>query len=137
MFFTTNKEFYIAQSYPITFIKVYDYYVGILEITRFNNLNKNSKHYNIPEVYIPEEPITMYDILRIINQLPNKYNLINDNCQNFCKNILDILCKNFKIELDDKPNIEKINFLKSHKNQNTKIIKPIHSYKSYIAVEEL
>ena len=124
LFFTTNRDFYIAQSYPITFIKVYDYYAGISEIISFNNLNKNAKKYNIPEIYIPQEPITMYDVLRIINNLPNKYNLLNDNCQNFCKNVMDILYDNFKIELDDKPNMTKINFLKQQK----KMIMPQRNY---------
>lgn len=115
MFFTTNKNFYIAQSYPITFIKVFDFYHGISEIIRFNNLNSNSKKYSISEIYSPQEPILILDILKIINILPNKYNLLNDNCQNFCNNILESLNDNFKMEMDEIPNIEKINFLKNQK----------------------
>ena len=111
MFFTTNKNFYIAQSYPITFIKVYDYFKGIMEIVSFNNLNKNSKKYNISEIYTPQEPITLYDVLKIIKDLPNKYNLLNDNCQNSCNNILETLNNNFKMD-KEKPNNTKINFLK-------------------------
>ena len=115
MFFTTNKNFYIAQSYPITFIKVYDFFKGISEIISFNNINCNAKKYNISEIYCPQEPITLYDILNIIKKMPNKYNLLNDNCQNFCNNILNTLIKKFKIDIDDKPNDEKINFLKKQK----------------------
>jgi len=122
MFFTTRKKFYIAQSYPITFIKVLDFKGGISEIISFNNFNKTSKKYVISEIYTPQEPISLYHILKIINDLPNKYNLLNDNCQNFCNNILEALNKNFKIEMDDKANTEKINFLKKQKgNRNTYI----------------
>ena len=126
MFFTTNKNFYIAQSYPITFIKVYDYFKGIMEIVSFNNINKNSKKYNISEVYTPQEPITLYDVLKIIKSLPNKYNLLNDNCQNFCNNILETLNNNFKME-KEKPNNTKINFLK---NQTTNRGSNIPKYKT-------
>ena len=116
MFFTTNKNFYIAQSYPITFIRVFDYFHGIKEIISFNNINKQSKKYHISEIYCPQEPITLYDVLNIINNLPNKYNLLNENCQNFCSNILKALTSNFQIEMDDKNNVTKIDFLKKQRN---------------------
>jgi hypothetical protein len=123
MFFTTNKNFYVAQSYPITFIKVYDFFSGISEIISFNNMNKNAKKYNIPEIYMPRQRITLFNILNIINSLPNKYNLINDNCQNFCNNIIDALKNKFIIELDDNPSKEKINFLKKiQKKKKTSLI---------------
>ena len=118
MFFTTNKNFYIAQSYPITFIKVFDFFNGLKEIISFNNINKNSRKYQISEIYCPQEPITLYNVLNIINNLPNKYNLLNDNCQNFCNNILNALNKNFKIEKYDNKNATKINFIKKQKNIN-------------------
>jgi hypothetical protein len=125
LFFTTNKNFYIAQSYPITFIKVYDFFGGISEIISFNNINKDSKKYTVSEIYSPQEPIKLYDVLNIINNLPNKYNLINDNCQNFCNNILDTLKNNYKIEMEEKPNLEKINFLKKQKKTKNNLI-PIY-----------
>lgn len=112
MFFTTNKNFYIAQSYPITFIKVYDFYAGISEIISFNNLNSNSKKYSIPEIYMPQQKITLFNVLNIINNLPNKYDLLIENCQNFCNNILETLKNKYRIDLDDNPSKEKINFLK-------------------------
>ena len=117
MFFTTNKNFYIAQSYPITFIKVYDFYAGISEIISFNNLNSNSKKYNIPEIYMPQQRITLFNVLNIINNMPNRYNLINENCQNFCNTILESLQNKYRIELDDKPSSEKINFLRKQQKQ--------------------
>jgi hypothetical protein len=125
LFFTTNKNFYIAQSYPITFIKVYDFFGGISEIISFNNINKDSKKYTVSEIYSTQEPIKLYDVLNIINNLPNKYNLINDNCQNFCNNILDTLKNNYKIEMEEKPNLEKINFLKKQKKTKNNLI-PIY-----------
>ena len=117
MFFTTNKNFYIAQSYPITFIKVYDFYAGISEIISFNNINSNSKKYNIPEIYMPQQRITLFNVLNIINNMPNRYNLINENCQNFCNTILESLQSKYRIELDDKPSNEKINFLKKQQKK--------------------
>ena len=130
MFFTTNKNFYIAQSYPITFIRVSDYFKGITEIISFNNLNKESKKYSISEIYCPQEPITLYDVLNIIKKMPNKYNILNENCQDFCNNVLLTLNKNFKIEKDDSKNTTKINFLKKQrKTKEYKIpfFKPIYN----------
>lgn len=118
LFFTTNKKFYIAQSYPITFMKVFDFNQGIQEIINYNSLNNDSKKYNIPEIYSPQETITLNDILNIINFLPNKYSLLNDNCQNFCNKILNILNQKFNIIKDDSPNMAKINFLKKQKKIN-------------------
>lgn len=123
MFFTTNKNFYIAQSYPITFIKVYDFYAGISEIISFNNLNSNSKKYSIPEIYMPQQKITLFNVLNIINNLPNKYDLLIENCQNFCNNILETLKNKYRIDLDDNPSKEKINFLKNQqKNRKGNMI---------------
>ena len=113
MFFTTNKNFYIAQSYPITFIKVYDFFAGISEIISFNNLNKGSKKYNIPEIYMPQQRITLFNVLNIINNLPNKYNLFNDNCQNFCNNVIEQLKFKYRIDIDDNSSQDKINFKKT------------------------
>ena len=115
MFFTKNKKFYVAQSYPITFMKVFDFYKGISEIISFNSLNDNSKKYNISEIYCPKESIIISDILKIINNTQNKYNLLNNNCQNFCNNILKELRQNFKFGIDEKPSLTKINY---YKNQN-------------------
>lgn len=115
MFFTTRKNFYIAQSYPITFIKVTDFNGGISELISFNNFNRTSKKYVISEIYSPQEPIPLSYILKIINDLPNKYNLLNDNCQDFCNNVLNALKKDFNIEMDDNKNITKINFIKKQK----------------------
>jgi len=130
MIFTSNKNFYIAQSYPITFIKVYDYYKGISDIISFNSLNSNSKQYNVSEIYTPKEKITLFDILNIINNMPNRYNLFNNNCQNFCDNILKTLNKKYKIEMNDSPNISKIDFLKKQKQikgYNLPIYRPIRT----------
>ena len=72
---------------------------------------------------MPRQRITLFNILNIINGLPNKYNLINDNCQNFCNNIIDALKNKFIIELDDNPSKEKINFLKKiQKKKKTSLI---------------
>ena len=118
LFFTTNKNFYIAQSYPITFIKVYDFYAGISEIISFNNLNSSSKKYNIPEIYMPQQRITLFNVLNIINSMPNKYDLLNENCQNFCNTILETLQNKYRIELDDNPSQEKINFLRKQQKKS-------------------
>lgn len=117
IFESKNKNFYIAQSYPITFIKVYDFYAGISEIISFNNLNSGSKKYNIPEIYMPQQRITLFNVLNIINNIPNSYNLLNDNCQDFCNNILESLQNKYRIDIDDSPSKEKLNFLKKQQKK--------------------
>jgi hypothetical protein len=127
IFHSKNKNFYIAQSYPITFVKVKNFSKGISDIISFNNFNNRSRSYKIPEIYYPTLPITVIDIYEIINKLPNEYHILTENCQNFVNNIIDYLKYRYKIVTEtDKDKIEEclneINFI-NNKNISLKDLK--------------
>ena len=117
IFQSKNKNFYIAQSYPITFVKVRNFSQGISDIISFNNFNNTSRSYKIPEIYLPTMPLTVIDIYEIINKLPNQYHIFTENCQNFVNNIVDNLKNRYKIEVENNPKkieeiLSEINLLK-------------------------
>jgi hypothetical protein len=90
IFKTEKGNFYVAQTYPITFEKVSDYDAAIYKITYFCNLNKYSKNNKIRDVWVPERKRFSVNALKLfIETLPNKYDLIQENCQFFCKEILE------------------------------------------------
>ena len=101
IFHSKNKNFYIAQSYPITFVKVKNFSQGISDIISFNNFNNTSRSYKIPEIYLPTMPVTVIDIYEIINKLPNQYHIFTENCQNFVNNIVDNLKIRYKIIVEN------------------------------------
>ena len=122
IFFSKSYNYYIAQSYPITFVKVKNFSQGISDIISFNNFNNSSHSYKIPEIYYPTMPITIIDIYEIINRLPNQYNILTENCQNFVNNIIEGLKNKFQIITENDPaKIEKS--LNDIKNINLKIKK--------------
>ena len=83
-------DYYVAQTYPITFEKVKDYDTAVNRITYFCNLNKYSKNNKIRDVWVPERKRFSVNALKLfIETLPNKYDLIQENCQFFCKEILE------------------------------------------------
>ena len=98
IFQSKKYNFYIAQSYPITFIKVKNFSQAISDIISFNNFNNSSRSYKIPEIYVPTLPITIIDIYEIINKLPNQYNLLTENCQNFVNNIVEVLKNKYQVK---------------------------------------
>ena len=124
IFHSKNKNFYIAQSYPITFVKVKNFSQGISDIISFNNFNNTSRSYKIPEIYLPTMPITVIDIYEIINKLPNQYHILTENCQNFVNNIVDSLKYKYKIIVENNPKkieeyLSEINLLKNYKRKNS------------------
>ncbi len=123
IFQSKNKNFYIAQSYPITFVKVRNFSQGISDIISFNNFNNTSRSYKIPEIYLPTIPITVIDIYEIINKLPNQYHIFTENCQNFVNNIIDNLKNRYNIIVENNPKkIEEfLNEINLKKNKNIKI----------------
>lgn len=108
LIYTRFCNYYIAQSYPITFIKVKNFGHGILEIISFNNINRKSREYKISEVFEPLQPIAVLDLYDIINGLPNKYNIFNENCQDFVNNVIDKLMDKYRIKRED--NSDKIKY---------------------------
>ena len=122
IFLSKTYNYYIAQSYPITFVKVKNFSQGISDIISFNNFNNTSHSYKIPNIYYTTFPITIIDIYEIINKLPNQYHILTENCQNFVNNIIEALKEKYHIINENNP--EKIEeSLNDIKNINLKIKK--------------
>ena len=85
---TKLNKIYVAQVYPITFIQVEDYQTAVEEIKNFCPTNKNSKKYKIKDIWEPFEKITISSLKKYIKSLPNHYDIIKENCQKFCSNII-------------------------------------------------
>ena len=80
--------YYVAQTYPITFEKVKDYDTAVNRITYFCNLNKYSKNNKIRDIWVPEKKSFSVNAIKLfIESLPDKYDLIQENCQYFCKHL--------------------------------------------------
>ena len=109
---TQFKNLYITQIYPITFIKVYSIKEALSGIMSFNTFNEKPKKYQIFDIYIPDQPITVMDIYFLVNEYPNKYNIFTDNCQKFCDNIIDNLKQKFKIKRENKTELIKFHYKK-------------------------
>lgn len=118
---TKNKKIYVTQIYPITFIKVNNIYEAITEIMSFNNFNILSREYYISDIYIPNEYISLGDIYQIVNNYPNKYSMLTDNCQTFCENIILNLSEHFNINKTSKPEITKFRYQKMKQELSHKI----------------
>ena len=83
-------DYYVAQTFPITFEKVKDYDTAVNRITYFCNLNKYSKNNKIRDIWVPEKKSFSVNAIKLfIESLPDKYDLIQENCQYFCKEILE------------------------------------------------
>ena len=113
IFESKNKNFYIAQSYPITFVKVKNFSQGISDIISFNNFNNTSRSYKIPEIYLTTMPITV--------KLPNQYHILTENCQNFVNNIVDSLKNKYNVIIENnnkkiEESLNEINLKKNKKN---------------------
>ena len=91
IFETKNGNYYIAQTYPITFIMVNSLMDAVNEIVSFCQFNPSSQQYIISNSYTPNNNITVSDIKNIIKKLPNEYNILNENCQKFCQKIITSL----------------------------------------------
>lgn len=122
IFLSKTYNFYIAQSYPITFVKVKNFTQGISDIISFNNFNNTSHSYKIPEICYPTLPITIIDVYEIINKLPNQYHILTENCQNFVNDVIEGLKEKFHIIIENDP-IKIEESLNDIKNVNLKIKK--------------
>ena len=85
---TNNNCFYSTQTYPIAFEKCLSYEQGIDNIASFCASNRYSKKREIRDIWIPQNDIIIKDIINIVKNLPNRYDLIKENCQFFCDSIL-------------------------------------------------
>ena len=136
IFLSKAYNFYLAQSYPITFVKVKNFTQGISDIISFNNFNNNSHSYKIPEIFYPTLPITIIDIYEIINKLPNQYNILTENCQNFVNNIIEALKEKYNIIIENSPrkieeslnNFKSVNLKLKKRNKKNKELNSIQTY---------
>ena len=88
IFETNNGTYYIAQTYPVTFIMVNSLMDAVKEIVSFCQFNPTSHQYEIYNSYSPTKIITVSDIKDIVKTMPNEYNILNENCQKFCQKII-------------------------------------------------
>ena len=86
---TINKRIFVTQTYPITFQNAFSYEDAVYRISSFCSMNRNTKNYEIKDIWIPKVGILIQHIINYIRRLPNKYDIINHNCQNYCNNILN------------------------------------------------
>ena len=89
IFETKNENYYIAQTYPVTFIMVSSFDEGIKEIVSFCQFNPLSHQYKITNSYYPTTLVTVSDIAAIVKTMPNEYNILGENCQKFCQKIVN------------------------------------------------
>ena len=92
LIFQTRKGiYYIAQTYPVTFIMVNSFNDAIKEIVSFCQYNPLSHQYKITNSYYPTTLVTVSGIAAIVKTMPNCYNILDENCQKFCQKIISSL----------------------------------------------
>ncbi len=91
IFETKQNQYYITQTYPITFHKVFSFKDGIERIKGFCASNRDTKKYEIRDIWVSKRDFYVKDIINVIKKLPNKYDIINENCQTYCNSILNQL----------------------------------------------
>ena len=91
IFETRNGTYYIAQTYPVTFIMVNSLNEAVREIVSFCQFNPSSHQYKITNSYYPTTIVTVSDIAAVVKTMPNEYNILDENCQKFCQKIITLL----------------------------------------------
>ena len=91
IFETRKGTYYIAQTYPITFIMVNSLNDAVKEIVSFCQFNPLTHQYKITNSYYPTSLVTVSDIASIVKAMPNSYNILDENCQKFCQKIITSL----------------------------------------------
>ena len=77
IFETRNGIYYIAQTYPVTFIMVKSLNDAVKEIVSFCQFNPLSHQYKITNSYYPTSLVTVSDVAAIVKTMPNEY-IISD-----------------------------------------------------------
>ena len=85
---TNANKYYVCQTYPIQLKKCSDYDDVIYEIKSYWQINKNAKITNTKYVNLNYETIYINDIKKVVDSLPNYYDLFLYNCQHFCSRVL-------------------------------------------------
>ena len=88
---TRNGIYYIALTYPVTFIMVNSLNDAVKENVSFCQFNPLSHQYKITNSYYPATLVIVSDIAAIVKTMPNIYNILDENCQKFCQKIINSL----------------------------------------------
>lgn len=80
--------YYIAQTYPVTFMSVNSLNQAVREIVSFCQFNQKSHEFKVTNSYCPTNLVTIEEIASIIRSMPNEYNILGENCQKFCQKII-------------------------------------------------
>ena len=91
IFETRNGIYYIAQTYPVTFIMVNSLNDAVKEIVSFCQFNPLSHQYKITNSYYPTSLVTISDVAAVVKTMPNQYHILDENCQKFCQKIINSL----------------------------------------------
>ena len=92
LFFLKKNKFYshyyVCQTYPIELKKFDNYDEAIQEIKKYWPINKDSKKQNAIKVDLKGKNISIEDIKKVVENLPDEYDLFTNNCQHFCQKVL-------------------------------------------------
>lgn len=69
--------------------KTVQYYKNVEDILKEESKNYNSNECNPKKVYYMKSKTTIKDLKKYVETLSDSYNLIDDNCQDFVRNILE------------------------------------------------
>ena len=89
IFHTSKGLYYIAQTYPVTFISVDNLDKAVKEILSFCQFNQHSHEFKVTNEYHPTKNVTVSDIVAMVRTMPNEYNILGENCQKFCQKIVN------------------------------------------------
>jgi len=133
-----SGKFYISQVYPITLEQVGTYQDALMEISYFCSTNQYSVQNEIKEYYEPTEEFTIGDVRKFLESMPNKYSIIKENCQYFCREVIknfpliEIVKDNIKKNSNKKVNIKEINMdsINKKKSNDSKIFEELNKKSS-------
>ena len=89
IFLTSKGLYYIAQTYPVTFISVENLDKAVKEILSFCQFNQHSHEFKVTNEYYPTKNVTVSDIVAMVRTMPNEYNILGENCQKFCQKLVN------------------------------------------------
>ena len=89
IFISKKGLYYIAQTYPVTFISVQSLDQAVKEIISFCQFNQHSHEFKVTDSYCPSKIVTISDIVAMIKTMPNEYNILGENCQKFCQKLVN------------------------------------------------
>ena len=89
IFISKKGLYYIAQTYPVTFISVQSLDEAVKEIISFCQFNQHSHEFKFTDSYYPTKKVAISDIVEMIKTMPKDYNIFGENCQKFCQKIVN------------------------------------------------